>query len=454
MRSRVKTILKLALCLLIGGGLGSCDSRLNIEEPTTFLKYIGEDGDQTAVDMVVDEEGNIYILGTSGLTASSTQTYIVKTNAAGFVQWSQSYGNPGEDIPKDIELLDNGNLAVVADKVIGSPPARDMVVYLVSNVDGALLASPTIADEFERTEYATSISQTNNGFVITSYYDTTNQGSPYKQGLVRRFNSDLQEYNTGSGPGGGFFWYPKLDQAAADIVPVKAIQVFLTDPGSGLEVEKFYFFGYTNSFLDGVNEADYNFFVFVNNSQGENENALILTSADPNSNERLTDVQYFVGERGSEGFALSGYISSPGSAEQSLFVAQVKYNLLGIQNPSNIGSWTYNTGKTVATSLSSNADSPASVFPSPNSGFLILGEENTVGNNNLYLTKVNYDLDAVWPDPYAAHIFGGIGNDEAAAVAQAGDGSILVCGTMTLGEVNGQLKIVLMKLSPEGMFGD
>ncbi|MEJ0033768.1 MAG: hypothetical protein WDO15_27050 [Bacteroidota bacterium] len=50
--------------------------------------------------------------------------------------------------------------------------------------------------------------------------------------------------------------------------------------------------------------------------------------------------------------------------------------------------------------------------------------------------------------------FGGVGDDSSGAVVEIADGRILVVGTMVLGDVKGQRKIVLMNLDSEGQFGN
>jgi hypothetical protein len=122
--------------------------------------------------------------------------------------------------------------------------------------------------------------------------------------------------------------------------------------------------------------------------------------------------------------------------------------------PSIPSSYIQGTPKVVTSELSAVSDTPASMYPSRSSGFLILAEENTVGDGNIYLKKVDNDFNDAWSDPHTFHVFGGVGDDRAGAVTETADGKILVCGTMILGEVNGQSKILLMKLSPEGMFNE
>ena len=49
---------------------------------------------------------------------------------------------------------------------------------------------------------------------------------------------------------------------------------------------------------------------------------------------------------------------------------------------------------------------------------------------------------------------GGQGGDFAGAVRQLADGKIMVSGTFSIGQVNGETKMVLMKLNSEGKFAE
>src|ERR1044071_1656539 len=101
MKSRVLIILLLSVVAI---AFHSCDSDLNIDKPKDFYKYIGVDGNQTAVDMVVDAEGNSFILGSSSattidgvaVTGRGQQLYVVMANTSGEVVWQKDYGEGGD----------------------------------------------------------------------------------------------------------------------------------------------------------------------------------------------------------------------------------------------------------------------------------------------------------------------------------------------------------------------
>jgi hypothetical protein len=409
----------------------ACDSRVNIDEPGQFYKYIGSDGDQESVDLVTDALDNIYILGKSTSGSSGDQLYVVKTSSKGEVVWEKTFGDPGQEIPKDIELTRNGDLILVADRTDVTTGEQDFVIYRLSSNDGSVIGTPKTGGSPGVADYVNTITEASDGFLVCSYSDN---GS-YKDGWVFRYDASLNLFP---------LWVPKLEVKSTtgglDIIPVRTVQVGAL----------FYTFCYSNSTLLGDQIPDYNFFVHVSNEFNGGKNDFTIPSADPLSDERLTSVSAIPAEAGS-GFILAGYISS--SSQQELYLVKVVQDLEFTSSDPN--SFLQVPPRTIATSLSPVASAKASVFPSKSSGFLVLGNLNSEGNDNIFLTKVDNLLADAWKDPYDVSLsFGGQGNDMAGAVTETRDGRILLCGTMVLGDVIGQKKVVLMNLSPNGMFGE
>ncbi|MEI9921718.1 MAG: hypothetical protein WDO14_23440 [Bacteroidota bacterium] len=414
----------------------SCDSTLNIDKPNDFYKYIGEDGDQTAVDMVVDADGSAYILGTTNTGNSGLQIYLVKTNTLGEVQWTRTYGDAVDETPKDIEMFSDGTLVVLADKT--NAGNNDFVVYFISKADG----SETKA-HFERAanttdDHANSITETKDGgFVVAGY---VNSGS-FKSGNLYRYSNDMiTEYPA---------WTTDINQngtsfgSGYDVVPVKVVQpdvgVFLT-------------FGYTNT-PNGDGNPDYDFFILkTSDLNGNNGGFFSVPGVDVSSNERLTDVKVVP----NGGYLLTGYTSSSNGTLQGIYTAWIRSTIVGLDDftdPSRflVGDPTKNPHK--ITLDPAPVGSPmASCFPNSNSEFFILGMQGLNGDNNLYLTKLDSKMSNAWGDARPSRLFGGDGDDASATVAQTPDGRLLVVGTMVLGDLKGQRKIVLMNLSSDGMF--
>jgi hypothetical protein len=80
--------------------------------------------------------------------------------------------------------------------------------------------------------------------------------------------------------------------------------------------------------------------------------------------------------------------------------------------------------------------------------FLLTATNYQTDNPDIMLVKLNSNMEVEW----GPLIFGGEGDDFAGSVSELPDGKILLMGTMTLGgnNVEGQKKMVLIKLNPEG----
>lgn len=431
------------LVILFAMLIQACDTKVNIEEPKRFYKLIGTDGDQFGVDMVIDGDDNVYILGTSTTITKGVQLYVVKTNPKGELLWEKMFGDDGDEQAKDIELTRSGDLMIVADH---TDPAgeRNFVIYRVSP-DGAVVGTPKVDGSGGIADYANSITETSDGFVVAGYTDN----GVYKIGAIYRYDASLVPAP---------FWNRTIEQAEKspsgvviagyDVVPIKTFQVNDNE-------DFFYTFCYSNSPLSGDQVADYNFFVNVGNEFNQQRNVYFIHSTDPNSNERLTSVAEVPVHLGG-GFMMVGYTSNPGSNQQDIFAMKIVRGLANIP-PSQTSQYVVGTPRAISTGSTINPLSNASVFPSNKSqGYVIIGTQNVAGNDNIYLTKIDASqtyADA-WAEPHAFYSLGGEGNDLPGAVIETSDGRILLCGTMVLGKATGQRKIVLMNVNPLGMFDE
>jgi hypothetical protein len=402
---------------------------MNIEAPNQFYKYIGSDGNQEAVDVVIDEDDNIYVLGKSSSTSDGEQLYVVKTTAKGEVLWERVFGDAGDEVPKDIELLNDGDLVLVADRTDIGTGEKDIVIYRLNSTDGSVMGTPRIDGYPGIGDYVNSITEISDGFVVAAYSDN----GPYKDFSVFRYDASFSAY-----PG----WSVKTEQLQVsggyDLVPVKVFQI---------HADLFYTFCYTNSIFEGDNVSDYNYFIHVSNGLNDGLNELMIHSSDPISNERLTSVSIIPPQSGS-GFIMAGYISN--SSRQELYLVRIRQGLEFA--PHDPAQYLQGAPKIVSDNLSSIVNTKASVFSSKSQGFLVLGNENALGNENIFLTKVDNELENAWQAPHVSFSLGGAGNDTAGAVVETSTGRIVLCGTMVLGDVIGQKKVVLMNLSPNGLF--
>src|SRR5579872_5163488 len=95
--------------------LSACDTASNVKPPNKsyFIKYFGEDGNQTARDLITSSDGTFFILGNSIAADGLTQkVYLAKANALGELIKQITYGVDMD--ARDFQLTSDGRIAVVA----------------------------------------------------------------------------------------------------------------------------------------------------------------------------------------------------------------------------------------------------------------------------------------------------------------------------------------------------
>jgi uncharacterized repeat protein (TIGR01451 family) len=103
---------------------GSSDAfvaKLNSVGALQWLTFVGGNGADMGRDIAVDEDGNVYIVGTAGGTWGSPinpypggwyAPFVAKLNSDGAPQWHTYWGGGGLDTGEDITVDDDGNVYV------------------------------------------------------------------------------------------------------------------------------------------------------------------------------------------------------------------------------------------------------------------------------------------------------------------------------------------------------
>ena len=143
----------------------SCDTEGNVDPiyQTYFIKYYGEDGNQEGVDLLVNSDGSLILLGnSSSQTNPVTIPFIAKVDPFGSVQWQRQFGGFNEKAV-DVEFDNSGNLIVLSNYADGDN-AR-VKVYRLSP-DGVGLDS--IMVDFQEWQVGKSVTVTSDGRILIS----------------------------------------------------------------------------------------------------------------------------------------------------------------------------------------------------------------------------------------------------------------------------------------------
>jgi hypothetical protein len=417
-----------SLCIVM---LLSCDTKDSFSPPeqSYFLKYFGDDGNHDGVDFVVNSDGSFVLLGNSKKASGSRQIYVAKADSNGKLLWERTFGGILDEEARDIELLADGNLIILANSEVSPAPNRNRDVLLLRiNQDGVKLDSvrqglfsllPNIPEPND--EDAKSITVINNGFVVAGGTTKPGDNSDF---MYMRFRSNLS-FVKDTDPE---TWNSKpITGFAGEDVAVKLIQFNLTT---------FYLFGYTNA--DPTNTAsisNFNFFaVTLSNLGVVSSGQLFIVS---NANEKLTSVSLSPAQSGL-GYLLSG--TSQNATDGDVFLVKLGNQLAFNQ-----------TDILFTTIINLKAGKPNSQSTSNSSslsrGYFVTTEQLNGNSTEIVLTKRDNGGNEIF-----TRTFSGIGNDFSGSVIELPTGQIIMIGTMTLGGVvDGQKKIVLMKLNPQGL---
>ncbi|MFM7859750.1 MAG: hypothetical protein ACKO96_49415, partial [Flammeovirgaceae bacterium] len=136
---------KIFVVIIMSGILCGCDTReaLQRNEADYFLKFYGNDGNQTGVDFITNDDGTFVLVGNSQESATSdVQLFVVKINPKGEVLWQNTYGsNARNEEAKDIELLKNGELIIAGNSRPKNSTTQSDVYLLKLNQDGSVVDS-------------------------------------------------------------------------------------------------------------------------------------------------------------------------------------------------------------------------------------------------------------------------------------------------------------------------
>lgn len=435
-------MMRLYILLLFLGLLISCDTENKFPDTAQdyFVKFYGEDGDHDGVDFAVNSDGSILLLGNERVAGSPQQIYLVKVDALGTVVWHSRFGSgsAGAEFAKDIELTADGNIIIAAETQKGFGD-KDVFVKLVSQT-GAPLDSIRVGlktmSNLESDEEVNSISIILDGFIVSGSTTAvkTTQANDTKDALHLRFTFglDLIEEDVVGQP----LWKNSTGKNDSEDVLVKVIQI---------NPSLYYGFGYTNTVSNtGNNNKTFKYWAFGLSNVGEKKDFDDLFGVSNLNDDKILSGVIESPLQSGGGFVLSGInSSSTGQAKSYILklanpLIQDENNILNEAPPIDLG--TNVGGKTGMKSISSG-------------GFFLLNDSRLASSDNLNisLTKLSNTLQQVWQVPI---YFGGAGDDFTGSVTELPDGKIMIIGTMTLGGVSGQTKIVLMKLNSDGRLSD
>jgi len=412
----------------------SCDTESNfaIPDENYFVKFYGEEGDQEGVDFVVNTDGSVVMVGNTSRPGVLQQIYVVKVDPNGQILWQRRIGLPDKnDAAKDVELHPDGRIVIAGDTEMGVGD-KDVYIKTISQ-NGDPLDSARHGLPNGTNEEVNSVTIINGGGIFPAGFivagsTTESIGSSIRDAMTLRFNNSLQRILE-SGPEPNPIWTASRYGYSSDDIAFKVVEF---DPTT------IYVFGYSNRIIQTFN-GDYNFWYYALSGDGQpklGENYFGKTSED----EKMTSVEIATNQPGVR-FIVSGTATGAANSAQSYVAGlspQLSFSsadILRERNPTDLG-------------LNSNDLLKVIVKGSVDDSFILASTDSRILNQgyNLSLLRLNSDLSR----SFEPLIFGGESDDFIGSVGELPNRKLLAFGTMTVGGLNGQKKMVLMKLNPEG----
>ncbi len=421
MKFRFSIFLTALLALLL-----SCESSDPSPNSDYFLKFLGNDGDQTGVDFVVNPDGSVVVLGNSRASATDDQDlYVAKLNTEAKIVWEITLGESLDEEAKDIELLPDGSLIILANSQISTTNNDVLLIKLDPNgVEiGRIRQGLTESNgTTPKNENAKSITVINDGFIVAGGTSFIPQPTKDKSDFMyMRFLNNLTWVNGTWKNSSGF-----RNSYAGEDMAIKVVQ---------RDNSTFYVFGYTD--FDETNvTGDFNFISFKLGPDGEQSSQNLFMGTD-NSDEKLT------GFSDASNQIVSGYLltgTSQNTIDGDIYLAKLPRNLSFFKSDLIVDRQLgLNIGKS-ALQRSFN-DSPAS------DNFFVATEKLNGTSLDILLAKLDNRGNRIFEVNFGSKE----GDDFAGKVVELSNGRILMIGTMTLGGVvDGQKKIALLKLNSQG----
>lgn len=409
---------KLLVFVMMLAFTAACDTAGTVEPSfdRTFLKYYGNEGDQSAADLIVVNDGFL-LLGNSTSLGGQKSAFLIKTSPTGDVIWERQVGGLNETAVDIEQILDSENFVVVLN--VGPEQSSQIRLLRLNGRTGAGLDSAMLPlhENGGFKQVARSITPLgSNEFLVVGYSDGNlidetdpiNSDNDASDILALRVGSDLSVIDLVVTKGG--------EQHGSAI---KAFE-YPGDPS-----EKIVLFSYSDRPKETA-QFIYNFSYDIV-TQGIPVGKQLGSAS---KNEILANVVEVPEEMG-QGFLMVGTSRQGLDGSGSIYV--VKYDEYlqhkGLDQEIDIG----RNVECVSATVGNNA-------------YYILSDELTPsGFRDINISKLTRQGEVMWSKSFGTRT----GDDTASAIASLPDGRIAVAGTVQL---QTRLKVALMVMDNEGSF--
>ncbi len=405
--------------LIVGCVFFGCDTEGNLEPQVAFIKYYGGEGNQEAVDLHVNNDGTIILLGTTTNNGTSN-IFLVKTDYNGNTLKTATFGNDA-DVARDLEPTDDGNFIVLSRF---RSQGIDSVKLLKITPD--LIKLDSVVDGFPGKDAypntVTAIDQAGvKSFIVTgstTFVEVPNNA--VRSAMHLRFSDNLEKYIG--------IWQrshsTSLQNPGVTDIGVRTV---------ALDATRFYVFGYSNSWTQS---QMYQQWYYSLNDMGNpgNNNFVSSTSQDLVSDASSSSTLAFGSISTSETSGAKALTFSRYPIYTRVVNVQEEVKELG--NPITI--------KLSAGNSLRNLEAVKIVSKNSGDGYFVVANEIELDNSrNIWVSRIDEAGNVIWSATFGAKT----NDDRAGSVDELPNGRVVVLGTMNL---ENQDKLALINLSSSG----
>jgi hypothetical protein len=398
----------------------ACDTAQNVEPRyrSFYAKFYGGEGDQSAADVHVNQDGTMMLLGNSLQPSGITTSFLVKVDPLGEVIWERQVGGDNE-VAVDIELITRGPYLggyIIAANAADGTNSRIRLIRINTSGTGidSVLVDLHSQEGKQRVKSITCLNE-GDGYVVTGEADRTltTESTPgfettdERDILAFRFDDSLILTDTLVSKGG--------ERNGS------GVKIFELGSGNPQLV----LFSYTDRpYLTGTFNYNFSYDLLIN---GVPVGSIV---GDETQEETLADViktPFVVGE----GFLLAGTSVKKSNGSGDLYLVKINSTL---------------EHKSLDKKLLLDRNLECVAAGNAPGGYYILSNEHfDGGHKNIVLIKTGFDGVVEWTKS-----FGSAGTENsAAAISVLPDGRIALVGTM---ELKTRKKLALIVVNSTGDF--
>lgn len=383
-----------------------------------FIKYYGGDGDQQGIDVSLNADGSMVLLGNSISLAGVVSPFLVKIDGEGRILWQRACGGDNER-GVDVELIQKGPYAgslVVATNIGSGLSSRIRLIRV--RQDGSSIDSLAIPSGVSQVAKSVTALRIGSGYAVAGW--ASGDFTPDPQLVVPPPDeADILSLH--------------VDETLTRIDTIlrqggehvgSSIKVFEAQENAAL---KYLVFGYSDRPLGSGLTYELNFEVIpsINGIQYPRKDAGTVGEAQTAAAVIETPVSY------GAGYLMAG--TSGNSTAGDIYLAKFTTNL--------------DNSYVQRLALGKSLETVSLALAGPD-GYVILANETFAdGTRNIYLLHIRLDNSVLW-----ARSFGSSGGDDSGgAVISLPDGRLAVVGTVAL---ETQQKMALIVVNATGDFSN